>query len=137
MTLFDIEQLPKMRKEIEDLERRLMKRLGKTGGYVADSVRDYRTGKGKVITIRGYAVADYSRTDALSKVLAKQTKKLDAKILAVEKFVATITDSTIRSLIRLHYVEGKTWAAAASRVYGEPNEDRARMALKRFFEKFK
>ena len=134
MKLKDLEQLSAMKVEIAVLEERLNNIHVNSNQYVADTAKDYSTGYEQIITIRGYTVFDTEKAEKIAALLQKRRTKLDEKILAAEEFVACITDSRMRTLITLRYIEGKNWRAVASKVYGTPCEDRARKAVKKFFE---
>ncbi|QIB68603.1 hypothetical protein Ami103574_04375 [Aminipila butyrica] len=81
MTKQDLENLYQLTGEIQDIERQLSK-LEEKGSkdYVGDTVRDYRSGQGIPITIRGYPERTYRRQRNLSRkyqamVQAEKTKQ--------------------------------------------------------------
>jgi hypothetical protein len=119
--------------EIRVLERRLDKACG--GEFVSDFAKDYKTGKARVITIRGYQVGDPVKADRIFRLLTQRKSKLDAQLLEAETFIEAINDSQLRNILTLKYIEGETWEAAAHKTYHRMSGDAARMKVNRYFRK--
>ena len=53
----------------------------------------------------------------------------------VEQFLTTITDSRMRRIINLRFIDGLSWNNVADKIGGGNTEDSIRMAFNRFMEK--
>ena len=53
----------------------------------------------------------------------------------VEEFIAGITDSRIRRIINLRFIEGLSWVDVAVLMGGGNNEDSVRMMFNRYMDK--
>jgi len=88
------------------------------------------------------APADGQRADAAGKYRELREiyeNRLDEMLgakLRLEKELAELPDPTVREIIGYKYMDGLTWTAVSTRVYGYPSEDRARKALNRCLEKY-
>lgn len=102
------ERLKKLRaliKEAEHLEEQIRDLPFRTGDYVADSAKDYRTGFPRTITIRGYSTERYDR------LIRKRQRKLRAiqdEIAELEDWLDGVEDAQIRDILRLQYINGLT-----------------------------
>lgn len=90
----------------------------KTGEYVGDTAKDYSTGYGRVIVIRGYTDEQLKRKAA---ILEKRKAKLDAEIEELEKWIESIDDSEMRMIFSMRYKDGASWDEIAARLYSGRN----------------
>ena len=134
MTLSDLKQVRKSRIERELVTKRLSAELSKSSNYVTDYATDYSTGRGRTITLRGYAIADPEKVNALLAEHKELKEKLDRTAFEAERYIVSIPDSTIRTLLTLYILEGKTWNDVAKLYYGNMNGDTARKAVERYFK---
>ena len=131
MDMKRLEQYAAIKKEIAYLEGRIATLQGTA---VADSVTgsspDFPYRK-QVVRIEG----DSAAIAALSSRLRLRQNTLSQETLAIEAFVDTINDSTVRQIIQLRYLEGHPWAVVAEKVFGYKSEDVARKKISRFLSK--
>ena len=132
MTLKDLEQIIYIKSEIDALSKRLKK--ANENDYVADYAKDYSTGYERIITIRGYAMTDINKINIISNLLEERKKRLEEKVFEAELYIASITDSKIRTLLTLRFLEGKEWDDVAKGFYKKMTADSARKSVIRFFE---
>lgn len=105
MTKDELKQLRKLIAEKEDLEKRMRRQAFKPSEEVADTAKDYRTGFGKTIVIRGYG------DEAWKKLRDKWYVKLvnvSYKIQQMENFLDSVEDAELREILRLRYQDGKS-----------------------------
>jgi hypothetical protein len=86
------------------------------------------------IAITGLDASEMHRANRRAKKLRARRYNLEADVNKAEDFIDGIDDSQIRQIIELKYIRGFSWNMVASRVYGYPNGDRARMKIERFFK---
>lgn len=103
MTKDRLEQLKDLYGEIAHYENKLSKMNPLQ--YAADTAKDYRTGKGLTIVIRGYS--DYEKKE-LAKTYKRRLKKLGKEVIAVESWIETIKDSEMRTILSMYYIEDLT-----------------------------
>lgn len=106
MTKKELEQLRALHLEINTLAGDIFSLQPK---IVVDSVTGCtpeRTQK-HVIPIKGVDMEEYIR---LEKKLAQKTRKLLKQIDKMEKWIDCVEDSELRTIFRLRYQKGKTWA---------------------------
>ena len=106
MTKKELEQLRALYLEINTLAGDIFSLQPK---IVVDSVTGCtpeRTQK-HVIPIKGVDMEEYIR---LQKKLAQKTRKLLKQIDKMEKWIDCVEDSELRTIFRLRYQKGKTWA---------------------------
>lgn len=138
----EIEQLEQYRaknSEIKLLEARLQKLKKESEQIVADTVQ----GSGEsypftkhTITVKGIDKKKQKIMERLKvKVYLRQLELVEEQE-KIEDFISTIPSSTIRQIIELKYLSGRSWNNVANIIYGYPNGDRARKEFTRFFKKF-
>lgn len=135
MTKKDLENLYQLTGEIQDIERHLAKseRQGQSE-YVGDTVRDYRSGRGVPITIRGYTERTYCiQTKLIQKLQTKREKLIKQKI-KLEEELEGIEDVIIRRIIRLRYFDRLSWEGVAIVIDGTKSGDAMRKRLEKFLE---
>ena len=99
----DLKKLRKLKRELADLERRIRENDFEPKEPVADTAKDYRTGFGKTIVIRGYG------DDGWAKLQDKYKRKrgqIAERVLELEKFLDGIKDPEMRQIFRMRYEDG-------------------------------
>lgn len=157
LTKEDLSQYSSMRSEAREIQDKITRlesvilRLEKklvqleSGELVRDKVRGGAGGQQSFV-IEGFPDREYKdvRSELLTKKLILSGRKatLDAleidimqKTNDIEEFIAGISDSRIRRIINLRYVEDLSWNEVAITMGGGNNEDSVRKALERFMEK--
>ena len=138
MTIQRLEQYTAMRKEIAHLRKRVADLTDQTTGRVCDTVKassrvfPYTE---HMVTVRGYSEKRVARLNSAVRTVARREAWLARELDEIEKWLDTVPDAKTRLLIELYYIDGKTWRAAAQRVYGRPHESTARSCVERFFKK--
>lgn len=137
MTLQDLENYASLRREIAQTRKRLQK-IHSGGTITHGTVR----GSSKqlpyqehVITVYGIPIRDRQFVYEIEGKLRARIKRFEEQTVKVESFIDTVTDSTVRQIIALRYIDGLEWRQVARRVYGNYNENTPRMRVQRFFEK--
>ena len=130
LTKDDLENLYQLEGEIRDIERQIEK-LHKPASFVGDTVRDYRSGQGVPMTIRGYSENRYRKESKLLSKYEKKLEKANTEKERLEEELDNIKDTEIRRIIRLRYFERLPWEAVASRIGPDKTEDSVRKKLER------
>lgn len=130
VTLEDLSEYKILKREIEDLRRRITK---------YEKVADVVTGSSpeppytpRSIKITG---CDYCGSKRLYKKYLRKIKQLVNKAEEIEDYISTIEDSLIRQIIRLRFLDGLNWRDVAQRIGGGNTEGSIMMAFKRFYQK--
>ena len=105
MTKERLKKLRALLKEAEHLEEEIRNLPFRTGDYVADSAKDYRTGYPRVITIRGYSAKEYYR---LKRKQESALRKIQDEIAEMETWLDGVEDPQTRDILRLQYINGLT-----------------------------
>jgi hypothetical protein len=138
----DLSEYRALKKEIADLSEKIdkIKNTKRKHGFGVDVV----TASSKTIpyslhpvTISGYG-ADHtgdSKKYEYIKRLSERRKSAQAKFDEIQDFIDSIDNSELRQIVEYRFIHGLLWNAVANKVYDYPCGDRARMTLKRFFEK--
>lgn len=115
MTKDELKKLRKLKRERDDLERRVKDRRLNPHEEVADTVKDYRTGTPRTIVIRGYGDTEWQkvRDRYLQKV-----GKINQQILQMEDFLESVSDPEMRYILRLRYEDGLTHEEIAQTMDG-------------------
>lgn len=137
-----------MKVEIKELKRlvaRTENRLKKIEkeGPVSDVVSG---GMGGIehFKVTGYPAPEHKRVEKLLKNRKRRLKAKEEELLELteeaEEFIESIEKSELRTMFRLYYIEGLTWAAVAMRMNvlfpkRAYTEDGCRMKNARYFEK--
>lgn len=74
-----------------------------------------------------------SEVYTLNAILSKRSKRLQEQRKEIERFLDSIEDSQIRRIIKLKYIEGKTWQQVAFKI-GHHDEQYPRRKLERFLD---
>lgn len=99
----ELKQLKKLIAEKNDLERRIKKQKFEPKEEVADTVKDYRTGFGKTVVIRGYGNEEWQklRDKWFAKLLI-----ISDRIRRMEDYLDSVEDAELRQILRLRYEDG-------------------------------
>ena len=138
MTIENLENYTSIQKEINEISQRLTKI--KRNGIVADTVQASRHEipyNQQIIKIEGLSEPAAYQCEQLELKLEMKLNRLKTLAIEIENFINKITNSQIRRIIELRYIEGRSWQSTATKIFGYPNESRARMALKRYLQKQK
>lgn len=135
MTKTDLENLYQLTGEIQDIERQLnqLEYKGSTE-LVGDTVRDYRSGQGIPITIRGYTERTYNRQVKLINKLQAKRENLIKRKMQIEEELENVKEVTIRRIIRLRYFDRLSWDGVAIAIDGTKSGTAMRMRLDRYLE---
>lgn len=131
----DLENLYQLEGEIQDIERQMKKLKPKSREFVGDTVRDYRSGQGVPVTIRGYSERAYKTENKLLRKYETKKEKLAKEKIKLEEELDKIDDIGIRRIIRLRYFERMPWEMVAMEIDGTKSGDCLRMKLDRYLKK--
>lgn len=132
--------LLKEREEVSASINRLEKQLSKMegDGTVIDSVKGGYGGIQRFV-IEGFPNDEYMYRRSLLRTRKEHLEHLERQILEkvnmVEEFIKGIDDSRVRLIVRMRYVEGRTWDVVSERM-GYNSRTGAKMVFERFFEKY-
>ena len=121
---------------IERLEKRINKMEDE--GTVIDSVKGGYGGIQRFV-IEGYPNDDIARQRGILRVRKAHLEQLDdmiqLKINEIESFMNSVSNSRIRLIIRLRYINGLQWEEVARQMGGGNTEDTCRKMLDRYLER--
>lgn len=127
--------------EVKDLKRRIQKLQDDIDKLepVKDSVKGTRRdGTIGSITISGYPVPAYYRykrqLEKREAALREKEDELLELVNAVEEYIAGISDSRVRRILRYRYLDGMTWQQVAKQMGGNYTADSCRMAHNIFID---
>lgn len=131
----DLEQIIFLKREVKDLERRLQN--NNIGNTVADSVKGSSTNFPYIECHRTIQGVDYKkqiRDRKYRKLLKGKRDKINKLLIKIEYELNYIEDSEIRQIIRYRYFDECNWIKIMH-LMNYSSEEKARIKLKRFFEK--
>lgn len=131
----DLEQVVALKNEIKDLERRLQN--NNISSTVADSVKGSSTNFPYIECHRVIQGVDYKkqiRDKKYRKLLKSKRDKINKLLVQIEYDLNYIEDSEIRQIIRFKYFDDCSWIQIMHKM-NYKSEEKARIKLKRFFEK--
>lgn len=131
----DLEQIIFLKREVKDLERRLQN--NNIGNTVADSVKGCSTNFPYTECHRTIQGVDYKkqiRDRKYRKLLKGKRDKINKLLIKIEYELNYIEDSEIRQIIRYRYFDECNWIKIMH-LMNYSSEEKARIKLKRFFEK--
>ena len=104
MTRKEMEQCVSLRYEIEAIKKSMR---SPKSTYVVVFYKDYRTGKG---IPKAKQEVDNGEQDKkiLEAYLKREKNKLKKRLAAAEKFIASVDDSEMRTILRMYYINGNT-----------------------------
>lgn len=124
-----------VKRKIADLEKQIDK-LENT--VVKDKVKGGEGGL-QSFNIEGFPTREYSKKKTLlyarKTTLSLLEADIEEKIVEVEQFIAGISDSRIRRIIDLRYINNYSWNDVAAKIGGGNSEDTVRKQFERFMEK--
>lgn len=83
--------------------------------YVNVYYKDYRTGKG-IPKSRSEYDYDHMEWNKLKRKLKRKIERLGRLVVKAEKFIETIDDSEMRTILRQYYINGHTQEAIGSKL---------------------
>ncbi len=120
-----------LKKRLATTEARANRRYQSITSATVQGSSPYLPYQKRTLAVRGYQV----RRVKLVAVLENQYKRKHLAALQeareIEEWLDTVQDMRLRRLVRYRYVEGLSWRATATRVYGHPCEDAARKYVER------
>lgn len=131
----DLEQIMFLKGEVKDLERRLQN--NNISSTVADSVKGSSTNFPYIECHRTIQGVDYKkqiRDRKYRKLLKSKRDKINKLLVQIEYDLNYIEDSEIRQIIRFKYFDDYSWIQIMHKM-NYKSEEKARIKLKRFFEK--
>lgn len=131
----DLEQIMFLKREVKDLERRLQN--NNISSTVADSVKGSSTNFPYIECHRTIQGVDYKkqiRDKKYRKLLKSKRDKINKLLVQIEYDLNYIEDSEIRQIIRFKYFDDCSWIQIMHKM-NYKSEEKARIKLKRFFEK--
>lgn len=133
---FDLKnEIMEVRRKIAELEKQISK-LENT--VVKDKVKGGEGGL-QSFNIEGFPTREYSRKKTLlyarKTTLSLLESDIDEKIVEVEQFISSISDSRIRRIIDLRYINNLSWNDVAIKIGGGNTEDTVRKQFERYMEK--
>ncbi len=135
MTKQDLENLYQLTGEIQDIERQLGKmEIKGQWDYVGDTVKDYRSGQGVPVTIRGWTKKAYIRQAKLDRTLKEKREHLIKQKMKVEEELEHIEEVVIRRIIRLRYFDRLSWDGVAIAIDQTKSGDAIRVRLDRYLK---
>ena len=136
MTIKDLEDYRQLKNEVAQINESLNRLLDNKNALVFDTVK----GSGQVLPYQERLITIQGVSRKYAATFAKRKKRLEDslnkcldKMAEIEDFIKTVHRSDIRQIIEYRYIRGLSWVAVSRRVYGVPSENRARMAITRFF----
>jgi len=135
MDIKDLQQHYRVKKEVERTSQKLTN-LQKSATYnTAKGSSNFAPYQERVFTVTGVSGRNKKAYNEYKRILEERLEELRNNILEVERFISSVTSSEIRQIIDCRYIQGLSWVATSKRVYGDPSENRARMALNRYLKK--
>lgn len=131
----DLEQIISLKKEVKDLERRLQN--NNISSTIADSVKGNSTNFPYIECHRTIQGVDYKKQlkdSKYRKMLKSKHEKITKLLIQIEYELNYIEDSEIRQIIRYKYFDDCSWIQIMHKM-NYKSEEKARIKLKRFFEK--
>lgn len=137
MTKELLENIDSLRKEVSDIEKRIINLSRTPDKVVRDSVRgssDTFPYTQHSCVIEGVDTNKYRNLKKLRRIYKSKHQKLDKLIIQLEYELNRIEDVDIRRIIRYKYEDGLNWIEIMFKMEYN-SEAQARIKLKRFFEK--
>lgn len=130
-----LEQVAALRNEVKDIEKRLQN--NNINSVIADSVKGSSTNFPYIECHRVIQGVDYKkqiRDRKYRKLLKSKRDKINKLLVQIEYDLNYIEDSEIRQIIRYKYFDNCSWIQIMHKM-NYKSEEKARIKLKRFFEK--
>ena len=127
-------EIEKQKKRLE----RLQAKRANSGGFVGDSVKDYRSGRGVPLKIQGYAEEDYTLPNRIS-TLEEEIKHNIAEsyrlAAEIEIYIQSIDDPKMREIMRCRFLDCMNWSEVGKENFMDP--DHARRLVREFLRRSK
>lgn len=130
-----LEQVAALKNEAKDIERRLQN--NNINSVIADSVKGSSTNFPYIECHRVIQGVDYKkqiRDRKYRKLLKSKRDRINKLLVQIEYELNYIEDSEIRQIIRYKYFDDCSWIQIMHKM-NYKSEEKARIKLKRFFEK--
>ncbi len=121
--------------QLRDLQMELRYREDEIGflknnaEYVGDTAKDYKTGLGRVIVIRGYSDKKYRQKQ---KIYESRKEKLAKEIDEVEQWIETVEDPEMRVIFSMRYKDGQSMTEIGERLH--MHKSTVKRKIDKFFE---
>lgn len=104
-----LSRLRKLKKEAEVIKQEIRDIEFKPAEKTMDTAKDYSTGYPVVITIEGFGSEEYVKArNRLYEQLRRKLIAIEKERDALERYIDSIEDPELRTIVRLRYIEGKT-----------------------------
>lgn len=104
-----LSRLRKLKKEAEVIKQEIGDLEFKPIEKTTDTTNDYSTGYPVVITIEGFGSEEYVKArNRLYEQLRRKLIAIEKERDALERYIDSIEDPELRTIVRLRYIEGKT-----------------------------
>lgn len=104
-----LSRLRKLKKEAEVIKQEIRDLEFKPAEKMMDIAKDYSTGYPVVITIEGFGSEEYVKArNRLYEQLRRKLIAIEKERDALERYIDSIEDPELRTIVRLRYIEGKT-----------------------------
>lgn len=127
-------EIEKQKKRLE----RLQAKRANSGGFVGDSVKDYRSGRGIPLKIQGYAEEDYTlpnRISTLEEEIKHNIAESDRLAAEIEIYIQSIDDPKMREIMRCRFLDCMGWSEVGKENFMDP--DHARRLVREFLRRSK
>lgn len=127
-------EIEKQKKRLE----RLQAKRANSGGFVGDSVKDYRSGRGVPLKIQGYAEEDYTlpnRISTLEEEIKHNIAESDRLAAEIEIYIQSIDDPKMREIMRCRFLDYMGWSEVGKENFMDP--DHARRLVREFLRRSK
>lgn len=104
-----LSRLRKLKKEAEVIKQEIKDLEFKPAEKMMDTANDYSTGYPVVITIEGFGSEEYVKArNRLYEQLRRKLIAIEKERNEMERYIDSIEDPELRTIVRLRYIEGKT-----------------------------
>ena len=127
-------EIEKQKKRLE----RLQAKRANSGGFVGDSVKDYRSGRGVPLKIQGYAEEDYTlpnRISTLEEEIKHNIAESDRLAAEIEIYIQSIDDPKMREIMRCRFLDCMSWSEVGKENFMDL--DHARRLVREFLRRSK
>lgn len=129
ITIEDLRAYAAMKAAVKALEEEL-----ETVYNSSPAPKDVIAGKASVRTPSDPTAMKARIAGELQDRIQQKKAEMEVKLHQIEQFSADVDDPIIGSIIRWHYIRGLSWSQTCFKVYGYPDQDTCRKAVKRYFK---
>ncbi len=130
MTLEELRQYQAIKESIKAIEAEIESLY-----YPISSPPMVSDGSGRSLSPSDPTARAFYRIEADRERLARKQEELTAQKERIDIWIDNLDDQHIAAIIRWHFLLGKTWRETCIKIYGYPDPDICRVAVKRYFEK--